>query len=373
MFLRCSVQVGLLLSVSLVTLACGGGTHHGVPSGPPVTTDATYEVSESPVVFTSGGREIPGTLVSPVGAGPWPAVLLLAGSGPTDRDWTNPMLPGTNGSARLLAEALARRGVVVLRFDKAGSGENPGPPLAEWTLDTYRDEAHAALSLLRERVDVRRDQVFVAGHSEGGIHATRLAQVAGGEIAAVLYLSAVSRSMADTMLTQIEGNLRSPMANLPEGVVEAELASLRHAFSALLAGEPVDPLEASTIPQIQALVASLLNPDTLALTRGLLGFDNAREAALLEVPLFVLNGGKDIQVDADLDGRHLVDALTQSGREVTSYVAPDADHVLKHQPLTMAELRADLVAVQVGYNGEGRSIDPLALAAIVEFLVTHTP
>lgn len=88
--------------------------------------------------------------------------------------------------------------------------------------------------------------------------------------------------------------------------------------------------------------------------------------------MLVLNGGKDIQVDAELDGRHLVDALTQSGREVTHRVAPNADHVLKHQPLTMAELRADLLAVQTGYNAEGRTLDPVALAAIVEFVAAHS-
>jgi uncharacterized protein len=63
-----------------------------------------------------------GTLVRPSGPGPFPAVVMVAGSGPTDRDWNSPLLPGTNGSARLLAEAVARAGIASLRYDKRASG-----------------------------------------------------------------------------------------------------------------------------------------------------------------------------------------------------------------------------------------------------------
>ena len=70
-----------------------------------------------------------GTLVRPAGPGPFaeqplgaPAVVMVAGSGPTDRDWNTPLLPGSNGSARLLAEALAQAGIASLRYDKRPSG-----------------------------------------------------------------------------------------------------------------------------------------------------------------------------------------------------------------------------------------------------------
>src|SRR5436853_2768247 len=63
-----------------------------------------------------------GTLVRPFDPGPFPAVVMVAGSGPTDRDWNSPLLAGTNGSARLLVEALARAGIASLRYDKRASG-----------------------------------------------------------------------------------------------------------------------------------------------------------------------------------------------------------------------------------------------------------
>ena len=63
-----------------------------------------------------------GALARPAGAGPFPAVVMVAGSGPTNRDWNSPLLPGSNGSARLIAEALAAAGFVSLRYDKRASG-----------------------------------------------------------------------------------------------------------------------------------------------------------------------------------------------------------------------------------------------------------
>src|SRR3954447_10173851 len=65
---------------------------------------------------------VDGTLVRPAGPGPFPAAVMVAGSGPTDRDWNSSLLPGANGSARLLAEALAQAGIASLRYDKRASG-----------------------------------------------------------------------------------------------------------------------------------------------------------------------------------------------------------------------------------------------------------
>ena len=74
------------------------------------------------VSWTVDGTTVDGTLVVPAGTGPFPAVVLVAGSGPTDRDWNTPLLPGTNGSARLLAGALAGAGSASLRYDKRAAG-----------------------------------------------------------------------------------------------------------------------------------------------------------------------------------------------------------------------------------------------------------
>jgi pimeloyl-ACP methyl ester carboxylesterase len=363
--------VRLFLLTALV--ACG------TPAQPPAlpAKPTRYEIASEDVTLTVGTRSVPGTIVIPKGAGPFPGLVLLAGSGPTDRDWNSVLLPSKNGSAKLLAEALASRGVVVLRFDKAGSGKNPGPALADWTIDTYSDEGLAALSLVRSRPDVRKDRVFLAGHSEGGIHATRVALAARTSVAGVLYLSSAARSMAETMMTQLENQLANaaktnPLAGISEADVVAQMDLLRHAFDDFYAGRTVDPKAVSKLPPIQQLVAQVMNPATAALSRTLLGFDNAKQAPTLKVPVFVLGGGKDVQVDPEIDTRYLDRSLRATNKDVTLHIAPDADHVLKHETKTVAQLRADLVTVQNRYNADDRILDEDAVRAITEWLAAHT-
>src|SRR5437868_5892579 len=85
-------------------------------------TDHNSSGESSEVTWLLGETSVSGTLFRPVGPGPFPAVVMVAGSGPTDRDWNSPLLPGTNGSARLLAEELAQAGIASLRYDKRASG-----------------------------------------------------------------------------------------------------------------------------------------------------------------------------------------------------------------------------------------------------------
>ena len=358
----------------VLLVACSSSANAPAPAPPAPTghaiTAESREVASSDVTFTAGTRTVPGTLVAPKAPGKWPAILVLAGSGPTDRDWNSKLIATKNGSGALLATALAQHGAVVLRFDKAGSGANPGPPLADWTIDTYRDEAVSALALLRSLPNVRADRIYVIGHSEGGIHATRLAAV-DGKLAGIIYLASASRTMADTMLAQLEAQLMNPAAMLTEKAVEQEMTGLRQAFADFIAGKPVDPTKVSRIPQLQQFVAGIVNPATATLSRPLLGFDNAVEAPKLAGPFFVSAGGKDIQVDPERDGKRLANALRTAGKDVTFFLAPDADHVLKHEPKSVEELRANLVAVQNGYNADGRTLDQALVDALVAWLIAR--
>lgn len=332
---------------------------------PPPATEAPAPTALD-VSFPVGDRSVPGTLLVPAGPGPRPAVLLLAGSGPTDRDWNSPGLPGRNGAGRELARRLADAGYVVLRFDKAGSGANPGPPLAASSFDTWRDEALAALDLLRARPEVRADRLFVAGHSEGGLHATRVALARPEGLAGVLYLASASRSMAETMTAQLEAQLTHPAAGLPPERAAAEVSSIRAALADLIAGRPVDPTRASTLPPVQALIAQLAA--TPAISGPLLAFDNAAEAPRIGVPALVLGGARDVQIDPDLDTRRLAHALTGAGLPVTLHLAPDADHLLRRETRSVEALRADLVGVQTRYNADDRVLDEGALRVLLEWL-----
>ncbi|MCQ9166136.1 S9 family peptidase [Arthrobacter sp. STN4] len=90
------------------------------------------------------GITMAGTVARPDGGGPFPAVVLVAGSGPNDRDWCSPLLPGANGSGRLFAEALAIAGFASIRYDKRVSGphamQNFPRPTGRLSMQSHLDE-----------------------------------------------------------------------------------------------------------------------------------------------------------------------------------------------------------------------------------------
>ena len=120
------------------------------------------------------GITMEGTVVCPAGDGPFPAVVLVAGSGPTDRDWCSPLVPGNNGSARLLAEAFAKAGIASLRYDKRASGphamENAETLIGKISMQSHLDELVAAVTMLSQQDCVDSSRISGLGHSEGTLH-----------------------------------------------------------------------------------------------------------------------------------------------------------------------------------------------------------
>jgi pimeloyl-ACP methyl ester carboxylesterase len=340
--------------LSLMLSACSASPASQAPrrATPASVTPAEVEIVEEAVTFAGAGHEIPGTLTRPRGDGPWPALVLLAGSGPTDRAWNSPLLPGKNGSGALLARALAREGVVVVGFDKAGAGANQ-VQAAAITFDTYRDEALAALAYVRARPEVRADAVFIAGHSEGALHAIRAAHEATDQLAGLILLASPGQPLADKLVAQVEGNLRG--AKMAPAEIERAMVPFRAAISSFLAGKPVDAAKASSIPALQQLVAGLTTESTAPVVRSLLALDPSKAIAGVATNVLVVGGGKDVQMDP-LDADALVEARRRADRPVARYTSPDADHVLKLEARPLAELRANLAAVQAAYNGEERRL-----------------
>jgi len=306
----------------------------------------TDAIASEPVSFTAGSNQVPGTLVHPTGGGRHRGIVIMAGSGPTDRDWNSPLVASKNGSGKLLAEALAKQGAVVLRFDKAAIADNKTPP-AEVTLDTYRDEARAALALLRARSDVDPKHLFIAGHSEGGVHALRVALAERDQIAGVLLLSTPGRRLADVLYDQIG-------RKLPD---DAARAKLRTELDDFLAGKPPS----------RTLAAIGLTPAAATIGRDLMAADPAALVAQITVPVFISNGERDLQVDPVLDAK----ALAAAHPGATLFIAPESDHVLKHETKTLAELRDNGLLTEARYNAPDRDLDPALVRAIYDWLAAR--
>ena len=276
----------------------------GLPPG----DDSVRELQVS--VPVRGGR-LAGALMLPAGPGPYPAALLLPGSGPIDRDADLPRMP--LGVSRDLARALAERGVATLRYDKRGVGASDGSFLETGLLDNV-DDARDALNWLRAREEVRGEVVLI-GHSEGALLATAL----GDEpLAGVVLLAGSAKTGMQTLAWQT----RQIAAGLPRPV-KLLLRVLRVDVAAKQA-KNVNKLRATTTD------VARVGPRKVNARwhRELFAFDPAPMLSRMRAPVLALTGAKDIQVDpADLE-----QIAELSGAETVC--VPDLTHLLRRDPGT---------------------------------------
>jgi pimeloyl-ACP methyl ester carboxylesterase len=327
----------------------------------PVMTAETSEVE-----WELDAMTMRGTLVRPPGTGPFPGVVFVAGSGPTDRDWNTPLLPGTNGSARLIADALARAGFASLRYDKRASGpharENVAQMIGKVSMQSHLDELASAVHELVRQPFVRSDRIFAVANSEGTLHALNYQiREPKNPLAGLVLIAPPGRSVGSVARSQIAAQV----ASIPNA--DAVMALYDAAITRFLADEPVAP-DPSLPAGIQALLGALATPANLPFARELWVADGAPLLEKVNVPVLVLIGKKDVQVDWQVDGEPLMRAA-RSGRDITFLFPEDANHVLKHEAKPRAELSAQRVAA--GYNGPEATLDPDAMRSIVEWLVSR--
>lgn len=187
------------------------------------------------------GITMEGTAARPDGEGPFPAVVLVAGSGPTDRNWCSPVLPGSNGSGRLFAEALADAGVASLRYDKRVSGphamQNVPKLIGKLSMQSHLDELVAAVQALTRLDFVDPARLVRLGNSEGALHvlhyATSTQEV---PFAGIVLAAPPGRPIQEVLLSQ----LALQAAQVPGGA--ALLPTVREAAARYTAGEPMVPI-----------------------------------------------------------------------------------------------------------------------------------
>jgi pimeloyl-ACP methyl ester carboxylesterase len=322
---------------------------------------------ESPeVTWPMGETTMYATLVRPVGPGPFPAAVMVAGSGPTDRDWNSPILPGTNGSARLLAEALARAGVASLRYDKRASGpharENVPLLIGKMSMQSHVDELAGAVRVMANQAYTRSGRIFALANSEGTLHALNY-QLHSPAIpfAGLVLIGPPGRPVGAVARSQ----LAAQAAHIPNG--EALLALYDAGIARFLAGDPTAP--DPVLPEgVQMLLKSLETPANLPLARELWMANAAPLLRLVNVPTLVIIGKKDLQVDWQVDGEPLQQAAAEN-EKVTFLFPENANHILKEELRPRSELMQ--VEVMESYNAPNTHLSPQALASILEWLAAH--
>ena len=329
-------------------------------------TDQDLYGESSEVTWQLDLTTVYGTLIRPSGPGPFPAVVMVAGSGPTDRDWNSPLLPGTNGSARLLAEALARAGIASLRYDKRASGpharENVPLLIGKMSMQSHVDELAGAVRVMASQEYVRSDRIFALANSEGTLHALNY-HLHSPEIpfAGLVLTGPPGRAVGIVARSQLAGQA----ARIPNG--EALLSLYDVAIARFLKGEPV-ALDPALPEGVQMLLKSLETPANLPLARELWMANAAPLLRLVNVPTLVIIGKKDLQVDWQVDGEPLQQAAAEN-EKVTFLFPENANHILKEELRPRSELMQ--VEVMESYNAPNTHLSPQALASILEWLATH--
>lgn len=271
------------------------------------------QFSEFEIKFGSPGWELPGTLTVPKGGGRVPAIILVHGSGPNDRDETI----GPNKPFRDLAWGLASRGIAVLRYDKrtkvhtrkflAEANQLKPITVREETID---DAGHA-LMWLRQRGEVEAKCIFLLGHSLGGTLAPRIATDHPG-FAGLILLAGGTRSLEQVMLEQVEY-----IANSDGHLSEQEQQQIVQTRK--LAGR-VAALTAKDVSSTEPILGA---PPAYWLD--LRDYDAPATAGKLLLPMLVLQGDRDYQVTAkDLAGWR---AALAGRKDVTFKTYPKLYHL----------------------------------------------
>ncbi len=234
------------------------------------------------VVIPANGFSLTGTLSKPAGAATGgvrlPAVVLVSGSAPTDRE---EMVAGIPIFGQL-ASALADAGFVVVRYDKRGVGQSGGR-IENTTLGDYAEDALAAVKFLGRRADVDRRRIAILGYGEGGPVAA-VAASRGGSIAALVLVNSPGTTGDAYMLERQEHLLG--LMNIPEADRRAKIDLQKRLHQAVLTGKGFD-----TLP------ADLRRQADTPWFRSFLAFDPAKTLAKCDQPVFILQGGRDREVE----------------------------------------------------------------------------
>lgn len=294
------------------------------------------------VAYRSGAEHLAGTLTLPPGSGPFPAVVLLSGSGAQDRDGT----VFEHKPLWVLADHLTRRGIAVLRVDDPGTGGSPArfPGL---TVDDMAVDALAGITYLKTRPEIDAKRLGLIGHSEGGAVAP-LAASRSADVAFVVMLAAPGVRGEDLLLEQAAAIARD--AGASEAAIRLNRAIQEMVFRVLNSERDPQAAVEKLTTEFRVLKAGLSDLERQALEasgseatlparfaqaaapelRSLILLNPAEYLQRLRIPVLALNGARDLQVSAQQNLPAISAALAAAGNpDFTVTALPGLNHLFQ--------------------------------------------
>ena len=314
------------------------------------------------VTYRGAAGDLTGTLTLPDGAGPFPAVLLITGTGAQDRDESvlghRPFL--------VLADALTRGGTAVLRVDDRGVGGSAGR-VADATYDDLVADIRAGLAFLRARAEVDPARTGLVGHSEGGYLAPLVAQCAPDEVGFAVLIAGPAVSGEEVLVEQ--NRLLLAASGETSQQVDAQVAFVRE-LCRLLRARDDDAARtlirdhararAATLPPEQRAAAEQDQVPVDEALRSFVTYDPAPALQALRVPVLAVYGSKDLQVPA-AQSEPVMRELLAGHPDATVRTFDGLNHLM--QPATTGHPRE--------YGPTETTMDPQVLALIAEWLAAR--
>ncbi|NVK55970.1 MAG: alpha/beta fold hydrolase [Alteromonadaceae bacterium] len=317
-------QAGTEFKLTLTRQSAAQAEENKAASGRPQHPTAPYEyvVEDVSYAHMSGEFEFAATLTRPAGRGPFPAVILVSGSGPQDRDET---LMG-HKPFWVLADHLTEAGIAVLRFDDRGTAKSGGT-YEGTTIEGFSTDVESAFTYLRGRSDIDANRVGLLGHSEGGVIAPLFA-ARQPDVAFIVLLAGLGVD-GKTLWAEQQRDIAAAYGNPdPAGI---------YMLMENVAQQIMDGVSAKEIKQ-QLLDAGFQEPMAQRYTgliandwgRSFLSYQPATVLPKLTMPVLALNGDKDIQVSAASNIPAMRKLFGESGNNnVTLLTLPGQNHLFQ--------------------------------------------
>ncbi|MFD2044249.1 alpha/beta hydrolase family protein [Ornithinibacillus salinisoli] len=267
------------------------------------STIATDEEGKFVQIETSYGT-LYGEMETPVGDGPFPVVIIIPGSGPTDRNGNTSA--GENNSLKLLAEGLAAEGIASVRYDKRGAGKNQISimPEEDMRFEQFVEDTIDWVELLEK--DPSFSKIGIIGHSQGSLVGMLAAQQTG--VSHFISIAGAGRPIDQVLYEQLKDQLSADLLHESEEIMK-------------------EMKQGKQITEVSPELQSLFRPSVQPFTASWMEYDRAEEIKKLEIPTLIINGENDLQVPVQ-DAELLHNAKADS--DLLLYES--MNHVLKDAP-----------------------------------------